>query len=100
MKLVYTHPSGIVVGQARSAIELVGISCVLRNEYASGAIGVLAPIEAWPELWVTSDRDFDRASQIIEKSHAPIQEADWKCEGCGSSNPATFELCWHCGGVR
>jgi hypothetical protein len=46
MKLVYTHPNSIVVGQARSAIELAGIACSLRNEYASGAIGELAPIDA------------------------------------------------------
>ena len=62
MKLVYTHPNSIVVGQARSAIELAGIACVVRNEYASGAIGELAPIDSWPELWVMNDRDCERAT--------------------------------------
>jgi hypothetical protein len=100
MKLVYTHPNSIVVAQARSSIELAGIKCLLRNEYASGAIGELAPIDAWPELWVENDRDFERAKLLLEKSHAAIQEADWNCEQCGSVSPATFDFCWHCAGER
>jgi hypothetical protein len=100
MKLAYTHPNSIVVGQARSTLELAGIECVLRNEYASGAIGLLAPIDAWSELWVINDRDFERATLLLEKSHAAIQEADWECEQCGSFSPGTFEFCWHCAHER
>ena len=79
MKLVYTHPSIIVVAQARSSIELAGIDCVIRNEYAAGAIGELAPIDAWPELWVKSDRHFERATQIVEQLQSQAQQADWHC---------------------
>jgi len=100
MKLVYTHPNIIVVAQARSAIELAGIECMLRNEYASGAIGELAPIDAWPEVWVMNDRDFEQASSLIEESHAETQEADWECAQCANHSPATFDSCWHCGGER
>ena len=100
MKLVYTHPNFIVVAQARSSIELAGIECIVRNEYAAGAIGELAPIDAWPELWVVSDRDFDKAKLIIEQSHVQVQEADWKCEQCGAVCPATFDWCWECAGER
>ena len=100
VKLVYTHPNIIVVGQARSSIELAGIECIVRNEYAAGAIGELAPIDAWPELWVMNDRDFERARLLLEKSHIAIQEPDWQCERCGSFSPGTFEFCWHCAGER
>ncbi len=100
MKLIYTHPNSIVVAQARSTLEFAGMRCTLRNEYASGAIGVLAPIDTWPELWVTNDRDFERATLLLEKSNAGIKEADWKCQLCGSLSPATFEFCWHCAGDR
>ena len=100
MKLVYTHPNIIVVSQARSVLEFSGIKCVLRNEYASGAIGELAPIDAWAELWVINDTDCDRAESLIEESHTSIQEAEWKCAECANLNPATFDLCWHCGGER
>lgn len=47
MKLVYTHPTSAIVAQAKAAIEHAGIDCILRNEYAGGAMGELAPIDAW-----------------------------------------------------
>jgi hypothetical protein len=100
MKLVYTHPSGIMVAQARNALELAGLKCVLRNEYAAGAMGELAPIDVWPELWVLRDRDYDRATLVLAHARAEIQEADWQCGHCGSQSPATFEYCWHCAGER
>ena len=100
MKLVYTHPSAIAVAQARNAVELADIKCVLRNEYASGAMGELAPIDAWPEIWVLRDRDYDRAKLVIEQLHADLQEADWECGHCGRFSPASFDWCWHCAGER
>ena len=84
MKLVHTHPSNIVVAQARSALELAGIRCVIRNEYAAGAMGELAPIDVWPELWILRDRDYDRATLLLAQSRAEIKEADWHCSRCGS----------------
>ena len=50
MKLVYTHPNLAMVVQAASVLELAGIASELRNEFASGAIGEIAPISAWPAL--------------------------------------------------
>ena len=100
MKLVYTHPSNIVVAQARNSLERAGLKCVIRNEYAAGAMGELAPIDVWPELSVLRDRDYERASLALAQSSAPIEEADWHCRHCGSDCPATFELCWHCAGTR
>lgn len=100
MKLVYTHPSNIVVAQARSALELAGVRCVVRNEYAAGAMGELAPIDVWPELWVLRDRDQQRANLLLAQSRAEIVEDDWQCRRCGRQSPATFDLCWHCAGDR
>jgi hypothetical protein len=73
---------------------------VIRNEYAAGAMGELAPIDVWPELWLLRDRDFARAEQVLAQARADISEADWLCKRCGSQSPATFELCWHCAGER
>lgn len=96
MRLVYTHPSSIAVAQARSALELAEIKCMLRNEYAAGAMGELAPIDVWPELWVLRDRDFERANLVLAQSLEITDEADWLCTQCGRHSPANFELCWHC----
>ena len=100
MKLVYTHPNGIVVAQARSALELAGIESVLRNEFAAGAMGELAPIDTWPELWVVNDRDYERASRLLEQSRTDSPEEEWRCKRCGKYNPATVEWCWNCGTER
>ncbi len=96
MKLVYTHPNPIVVAQSRSTLEHAGIDCTLRNEYAMGAIGELAPIDAWPELWVINDRDYERAQRLLESSRQAVQGAQWRCSKCRQDNPPTFEICWHC----
>ena len=100
MNLIYTHPSNILVAQARNSLELAGIQCVLRNEFAAGAMGELAPISVWPELWLLRDRDFERASLVLSQDRAEIEEADWHCGSCGRHSPATFEFCWHCAGER
>ena len=100
MKLVYTHPNIAVLVQARSLIEQAEIECVLRNEYASGALGELAPINAWPEVWVVNDREFERASSIVEASQRAVEGPDWRCAQCASDSPATFDTCWQCGSER
>ncbi len=100
MKLIYTHPSNIVVAQNHSAMEMAGLECVKRNEYAAGASGELAPIDVWPELWVVHDRDYERAMGIIKQLHAAIEQDDWPCPKCGAASPATFEFCWQCGTVQ
>jgi hypothetical protein len=100
LKLVHTHPSNIVVAQARNALERAGIKCALRNEYAAGAMGELAPIDVWAQLWILRDRDYERAMLLLAQSVAEIDEADWHCKRCGSESPATFDLCWHCAGDR
>lgn len=100
MKLVYTHPSSIVVAQARNTLERAGIESTLRNEYASGALGELAPIDTWPELWVIRDRDVERARIALENAHAAVEEADWHCGTCEANSPDTFDFCWRCGKER
>jgi hypothetical protein len=96
MKLVYTHENRFFVFNAKNIVENAGIDVVLKNEYAAGGIGDLAPIEAWPELWVLSEADYDTAVNIIEKAFKKDARADWVCPNCGEKNDAAFELCWQC----
>ena len=89
-----------MVAQVKAAIEQAGIECALRNEYASGAIGELAPIDAWVEVWVVRDRDYDAAMDIVARLRDPLEEPDWTCVACGKTSPASFETCWSCGAAR
>lgn len=97
MKLVYTHPNIAMVVQAQALVEQAGIDCELRNQYASGAVGELAPISAWPEVWVLNDRFTEQAETVIGAMQEAPDAPDWNCSQCENTNPATFESCWHCG---
>lgn len=97
MKLIYTHPNLAIVVQVASVLEHSAIACEVRNEYASGAIGELAPINAWPEVWVVREQDATKAMEVVENMQQPVDSPDWSCRRCESNNPATFDICWHCG---
>jgi hypothetical protein len=99
LKLVYTHPSIVMVTQSASALERSGIEPVIRNEYSAGAVGELAPIDAWPELWVRA-KDWEAAERAIKQSNSDLDKPDWTCTQCGKSNPDTFEFCWGCANER
>lgn len=99
LKLLYTHPSIVAVTQAESAVARCGIDTRIRNEYAAGAVGELAPIDAWPELWV-DEADWQRASAAMESLRQESDKPDWTCPGCDNVNPPAFEFCWHCARER
>lgn len=100
MKRIYSHPQLVVVSQMRDLLERAGIATELRNEYAAGAVGELAPIDAWPELWLLRDFDQQRANQLLAELHRRDELPDWLCPQCANACPASFERCWHCGADR
>lgn len=100
MQQVYSHPQLMMVSQMRSLLERAGIACQVRNEYAAGAVGELAPIDAWPELWVVRDTDAARAATLIEELQNRQEQPDWHCGRCDNSSPGSFEFCWQCGTPR
>lgn len=96
MKLVFTHPHHFAVANIRNQLAQRGIVCELRNEFAAGALGELAPIDVWPELWVQDDRDYDIARRWIEADQSQAEGHDWFCGQCGEQNAASFDHCWAC----
>jgi hypothetical protein len=97
MKLVFTHPNQFALIHVRHLLETQGIRCKVQNEFASGAVGELAPIDTWPELWVTENEDEPRARALIEESEVRADAADWHCGHCGEVNAGSFDVCWACG---
>ncbi|PHS70215.1 MAG: hypothetical protein COB23_03635 [Methylophaga sp.] len=96
MKLIYTHENRLLVFNIQNIVENAGISIILKNEYAAGAVGDLVPHETWVELWVKDDSDYDKAMHIIESSCNTINAAGWVCHHCTEKNDASFDFCWHC----
>lgn len=97
MKKVYTNANRTVVLNVRNILERAGIDTLLRNEYAVGAMGELSPFDAWLEVWVVKDRDFERATKIAGSVESQPNAAQWICNRCQESNDPSFDFCWNCG---
>ena len=99
MKLVYTHENRFFVHNAKNIIEAEGIHFCLKNEFAAGGAGDLAPQEAWLELWVMDDDLQGHASALIKNAFSgenSEHSSAWVCPHCKESNEATFDICWQC----
>ena len=102
MRKVYTSDNIAVIGLVRQVLEHHAIGCIVRNEFLLGGAGELPINETWPEIWVTDDRDFDRACDLVNAVTAPEAPADpqWRCGSCGESIEGQFTDCWRCGAAR
>lgn len=99
MKLIYTRENRYLVLNAQNLLQQAGIQVVLKNEFAAGAAGELAPMDTWLELWLVNEQDEQQALAVLK----PLDQADgsdWSCPGCGESNGAAFDFCWQCGAPR
>jgi hypothetical protein len=48
-------------------------------------------------LWISDDKQFDKAQEIMQKIVFGQAHDYWFCKGCQEKNGAAFELCWKCG---
>lgn len=95
MKLLYTHENKIIVENIRNWLQEEGLETVLKNEFSSGGMGELSPMETWPELWV-SEQYFEKAKSALDKFGQPSTRVSWQCSKCGEKNEGAFEVCWQC----
>jgi hypothetical protein len=85
----------------RELLARAGIETVVFNEHAQGGLGEIPFTQAYPELWLTDERDAARARGVIEAYESPGRSgaSDSICPACGEDNPRGFELCWRCGAL-
>ena len=82
----------------RGLLAQAGIQAHVFNENAQGGLGQLPFTEAWPEVWVSEDRDLIRAREIVQAFEcSPEASASVRCPACTEENPSSFQLCWSCG---
>ncbi len=96
MRLVYTSDNRFLVGNARNILEAHGFDVVMRNEHAVSAVGELPAFEAWPQLWVLEDADYNAACAALAGALSDKGAPPWRCSGCGEDNDAAFDFCWNC----
>ena len=94
--MVYTNENRFLVANANNILQSHGIAVTLKNEYATGGIGDLSPLDAWVELWVINDEDYATAVEIIEHALSATDAPEWHCPKCGEQNDSAFDFCWHC----
>jgi hypothetical protein len=101
MKKIYSADDSLQVGMIKSVLEQEGINCLIKNQMLSGALGEIPPLECWPELWVTDDRDSSRAANIVEAllAQTEVNTPSWQCT-CGEQIEGQFSACWKCGGEK
>jgi putative signal transducing protein len=82
----------------RGLLAQAGIAAHVFNENAQGGLGQLPFTEAWPEVWISEDRDLTRAQEIVQAFERVAEvSGSVRCPGCTEENPSSFQLCWSCG---
>jgi hypothetical protein len=99
MKIVYSASTISVVSIFQNILEGYGIRCRVKNEFSSGGIGEIPPIECWPQLCVEDD-DYEEAKRIVDEALSAKDLPDWKCDSCGEIIEGQFSQCWNCGKNR
>lgn len=96
MKMVYSNENQFLVSNIQNLLEAQSISTFIKNEFAQGAVGEISAFDAWPEVWIFDDADFDQAQEIIELTQSKLNNDDWTCQTCNEKNAPAFETCWNC----
>lgn len=80
-------------------LSAAGIDHHIFNSYQQGGVGELPFTHTYPEIWLVNENDDLKASEIIREFETPSasEPPERLCPQCGEANPATFQICWHCG---
>jgi hypothetical protein len=97
MKMVYSNESILLSSNVKNLVEAQGIKAFIKNEFSQGAVGEISVFDSWPEVWITNDKDFERATEIVNELQSSNEGEDWVCQKCSEQNASSFEVCWNCG---
>lgn len=97
MNKIFTADNIVEVGLMRSLLEQNDVPSELRNHHTSSLMGEVPFTSVWPELWVDTVYAERAADLILRMKRDDVTGPDWVCDSCRESNPANFDICWHCG---
>ena len=101
---IYSNQNSVIVYNLKNVLEDYGIKCEVRNEIIGRLMNV--PNEAWIELWIVDNDDYDAALKIVEDALSDdsddedTPEQSWICPNCGEESDSQFTECWNCGESR
>ncbi len=104
MPLFYCDAQVFKVYQIKQLLDDAQIPCVVKNDFAQGAIGELSPIDSAPEVWLVDESWRPKAQQRVDdflaEQVALADDEDWQCAHCHEDNEANFGICWSCQTTR
>lgn len=87
----------------KSELDALNIPYMVKNEFASGAMGELPWQEAQPELWLIDEGWFTKANKVVsvvEENAKESAQRAWQCSHCHEHNGGAFDVCWQCNQSR
>ncbi len=100
MICIYRAAHGVEGNLIKGLLQTRGISVRLDGENLAGAYSGV-PLASEVRIMVPQTSE-DKARDIIleyERGDG-LSAVSWACNGCGESNAASFDHCWHCGTDR
>lgn len=98
MKRLYSAHARIDAWLVRDRLRHANIDAHVFNQHMSSIVGDVPPDVAGPQVWV-DDEDYARAKDVLAAFDLErTREGSVRCARCGEESPATFDLCWKCGG--
>jgi hypothetical protein len=101
MILFYTAHQRFDAYLLADRLKQAGIRAHVFNEHASSIVGdVPSDHVAQPQVWLERELDLERAAIVLAAIDVDARKiGNVLCDGCREESPATFDLCWNCGGT-
>lgn len=102
MLKVYTCDNAIIMKHYKNVLEDHDIHCMIKNESLQSTAGEVAPIVAWPELWVLDLEKIEQAKSLIDELTQKLEtpQEKWHCSHCNEENEGQFNICWQCSQLK
>jgi hypothetical protein len=98
VKRLYNAHSRVDAFLVRDRLLHANIEAHVFNQHMASIAGDVPPDVAGPQVWV-DDEDYVRAQGVLADFEAErARPGSLRCARCGEESPATFDLCWKCGG--
>ncbi len=56
-----------------------GVEVIIKNEFSQGAVGEISAFDAWPEVWLVNDGDFEYAMSAVKSLQEQKGGEEWVC---------------------
>lgn len=104
MPVFYYDAQVFKVFQVKQLLDDADIPCMVKNDFAQGAVGEIAPLDSAPEIWLLDEHWRTKAQQIVDNFmqdiESSLERGDWICGKCQTDNEASFGICWSCQSER